>query len=1176
MKRTKKLLAVLLAVVLSFSSFGFQINADTSTMHWAPALHNSTTDSRYTSAIWNSYSTESNSVVGSPTYNGSQKYNDVVDNNLLNKSHSPYIAFMVIAPEDGSYVVQPVYQVGSLSDGSFDKYNMVLSVNDADYYTCRDISYTGGTQWISGEDITVTLKKGVNVIRMLSSLKRPENVWVNINCLYVDGSCTVMQCYGNELTLNAVNSSYISNWPVAGSNLGNISQGNATMRSEKITYGIMNNENFAKVPYFSYTVDAPESGYYDISLNYNVGGSAYAGTGYFVVRVGGNYYKCNFQNVDDGYNVANISVPLEKGTNVISVTSAMELTSYNTDYYQGYPDWCDVTSLTIYGGVTKSATQINPTTIADEELPEVVVDGETYGILNRYSVSSNEYGLESGKHIIGDLQTGPNNIQSLASMQNDGYLDKSQIPYVSYMVNATEKGAYKLEAVFCPSFESGYNAEDYYMVISVNDRHYYKAYYNQDPNASNWSRSQITVELDKGVNVIRCMSEVAETVNMVSWLNQDCIILSGHGTVTPVAPNLTHLQSGDSSYIRGFTVGAENTSAEPWYTKQLNDYRGYSISATAGLTFDNLTSSNMKNLCYFAYTVSVPADGYYDMSTYLETGKAGASGYIIVVIDGVKHKYKVNDANSWLKYNRSNISAYLTAGDHTIAISGIFEHSLYPEYNGYTDWCNMGALSVSGGITKSETQIDPLTITDPGVLNNNGLIDGSAYSADTNKVISGVKPNTSAFLVKNNFKNTSIVSLKKNGIALSDDDFVGTGTVVEYATGYKYTIGAVSGDLSGDGKIDIRDMKLAKEHNFGDITTLSDAVFSAGDFANDGTIGTDDMNKLYGYIVGTDNDMFYSPITLGAGTLMSYANPVGRLVVKDNGVMMESSASNFTVSGNMKGNVTCTLMVNQVQWDEFGIFVEIDGNTANPTYIVLPANTTTTVTLATGLSEGYHTIKVSKSTDAKNDDIYVYGVTMNGKPAVTQAAEHRIEFIGDSITAGYAAKYPKTTSYYVYANYTADKLHADYYSVANGGWKFGEGSACLTDIYTKVSMHEDLGDYDFSYNPEVVVINVGTNDTHNNATPDANAQRRMLQTVRAKNPNATIIWAYGMIWHNGIDTIRNTVNQFAATDGNTYFVELPIYNDGTDNWHTGPEGNAVAADILSRYIANLKGWTLYE
>ncbi len=356
--------------------------------------------------------------------------------------------------------------------------------------------------------------------------------------------------------------------------------------------------------------------------------------------------------------------------------------------------------LSVFCVVSISASSVN----------EVVLDAETYGILNRYSVSEDDIGIKSGKHIVGDMYSANSYVQTLSSMKKDGYLDKSQIPYVSYLVNSDCNSVYNLKIDYKLMVKSGCDEKDYFMVISVNDKYYYKDFYKKNPLDATWGISNIYIQLDKGVNTIRCMSVVGETKDIVEWLNHDCITLSGNGNLTAVDPQVLHLQSNQSSFINGFTAKDTGYTDAAWNNGQLCDYRGLSISKANNLTYTSLSSENMQYLCYFAYTVSVPLDGYYDMSVYISTGSAGATGYLITVVDGVKQKHLVIDANNSIKYNRNNISRYLTAGTHTVAISGIFEHSAYSANNGYTDWCDMGALTVSGGIVKSTTQIDPLEI----------------------------------------------------------------------------------------------------------------------------------------------------------------------------------------------------------------------------------------------------------------------------------------------------------------------------------------------------------------------------------------------------------------------------------------------------------------------------------
>jgi lysophospholipase L1-like esterase len=271
--------------------------------------------------------------------------------------------------------------------------------------------------------------------------------------------------------------------------------------------------------------------------------------------------------------------------------------------------------------------------------------------------------------------------------------------------------------------------------------------------------------------------------------------------------------------------------------------------------------------------------------------------------------------------------------------------------------------------------------------------------------------------------------------------------------------------------------------------------------------------------------------------------------------------------------------------------VEVDG-ASNMTYIKLTAvNDYQTVKLATGLAAGKHTIRVYKATDARNDVLRISSVKFTGQLLKTPVASRRIEFLGDSITAAACifdnAKpsqladyhtYGMTASWHGYAKKTADALGASHYSVAIGGWKLCYSTnphISIRSIYPYVSMHSKttMGPYDFDYNPDVVVINLGTNDWAESQATYQKDALELLQLVREKNPNATIVWAYGMMDedHPSVNWIRDTVNQFNATDKNAYFIAMRENKNGL--WaHPDKEAHIQAGNTLAAFIKDIKGW----
>ena len=247
------------------------------------------------------------------------------------------------------------------------------------------------------------------------------------------------------------------------------------------------------------------------------------------------------------------------------------------------------------------------------------------------------------------------------------------------------------------------------------------------------------------------------------------------------------------------------------------------------------------------------------------------------------------------------------------------------------------------------------------------------------------------------------------------------------------------------------------------------------------------------------------------------------------------------------------------------------------------------VKVASGLKPGRHTIAISKSTDARNDSLFLYSVTYSGYLEKSQGAARRIEFLGDSITAGAGvyhqqnepalfARYGLTASYFSYANRTADLLGADYYAVANGGWQLCytvSPSYTIQRIYPYATMRDttSAGRYDFSWKPQVVVINLGTNDWARTQAEIEENGRGLLALVRQKNPDAAIVWAYGAMDHDhpSVAWIKAAVETFARQDKTAYFVHLPENTSGWAN-HPNVQGQTAIAEVLAKEIRAIMGW----
>ncbi len=242
--------------------------------------------------------------------------------------------------------------------------------------------------------------------------------------------------------------------------------------------------------------------------------------------------------------------------------------------------------------------------------------------------------------------------------------------------------------------------------------------------------------------------------------------------------------------------------------------------------------------------------------------------------------------------------------------------------------------------------------------------------------------------------------------------------------------------------------------------------------------------------------------------------------------------------------------------------------------------------------------------------------------------KRRIEFIGDSITSGegsygaledvdWLAMYMSASVNY--ATMTAKELEADYHIISQGGW----GVYCgwdndprhnIPSVYEKVCglasgpSNEAMGTqepYDFdSWQPDVIVVNLGTNDItafsqpeflnpddgmiykqRRNADGSLNREDEMkiedaivrfLTMLRRHNPKAHIAWCYGMLWCDLNLTITEAMNTYRKESGDTNisFFQLPNTTEGTHgaHMHPGRKSHENATKALTNYLRTLLGW----
>ncbi len=204
------------------------------------------------------------------------------------------------------------------------------------------------------------------------------------------------------------------------------------------------------------------------------------------------------------------------------------------------------------------------------------------------------------------------------------------------------------------------------------------------------------------------------------------------------------------------------------------------------------------------------------------------------------------------------------------------------------------------------------------------------------------------------------------------------------------------------------------------------------------------------------------------------------------------------------------------------------------------------------LSNGRHSLLVGAA--GQNEELTFLGLNLD-EEEVTYRPQKKflIEYIGDSITATGGEDNRSAANY---AWYTAEELNCDHTQIAFSGLALTTGYGCLEEKIGLDSLYFCLKNYnhiterpvqqwDFSYTPDMIVINLGTNDKCGSAT-DAVMKSSMynfLSRLRNTYPESTLIV---MQPFNGSYSgpIESAVEkQKSLGDNNIYYIK-------TEGWLT--------------------------
>ncbi|QYR24002.1 GDSL family lipase [Paenibacillus sp. sptzw28] len=344
----------------------------------------------------------------------------------------------------------------------------------------------------------------------------------------------------------------------------------------------------------------------------------------------------------------------------------------------------------------------------------------------------------------------------------------------------------------------------------------------------------------------------------------------------------------------------------------------------------------------------------------------------------------------------------------------------------------------------------------------------------------------------------------------------------------------------------------------------------------------------------------------------NFVRPLGRTYFLNDTLWMALSGSGaeFRFSGR---RAEITLKGDQValrQSNHARIGIYVNGERVVDDLLNEPLKT---YTVFENVSEQDVVVRIIKLSEAAMSTAGIHEIRVNAVDGIqpTQDSARKIEFIGDSITAGYGVDdevkehgFSTATEDVTktYAFKTAAALQADYSIVAYSGYGIISGytgsdekvdSQLVPDYYDKMGRSDGRIDgtievmsipWDFDkFLPDLIVINLGTNDD-SYALDDAEKQAQyrdayveFLKQVRSHNADAHLMCTLGMMG----DRLYPMVEQAAAAytnetgDANIsvlkFDVQLPA--DGhAAHWHPTEATHSKAAGKLIAKIKDVMEW----
>ncbi len=327
----------------------------------------------------------------------------------------------------------------------------------------------------------------------------------------------------------------------------------------------------------------------------------------------------------------------------------------------------------------------------------------------------------------------------------------------------------------------------------------------------------------------------------------------------------------------------------------------------------------------------------------------------------------------------------------------------------------------------------------------------------------------------------------------------------------------------------------------------------------------------------------------------------GRTYSLSTGLACDFVGSGIEFCGVMKGKVTVRIKVEKKSRSTPAYFtVYIDGVRQEKRYSVA-CGTTALLEVANFQSEGKHTIKIVKQSEATHDIAELIDIRFTGYLTERPAnREYYIEVIGDSLTCGLgnladnsvtSATTEHSDGTQSYGYLLAEKLGADCNIISESGLALSVGTNGYnghqaSDLYEKASVFRDANKAQVQSEriPDLIVINLGVNDYYFNGTyptwctiPEVKSEtaafiNQVRQSYGEAGEDIPIVWvseflpmSYNERGKSYKDAIRGIIDDMGGEAAGLYYMDVTPNTKGGQA-HPDLAGHKLACNEIYDYV----------